>query len=228
MKRVSVPFGNTNLIGDIAGPDEHPSVLFLHGAGTADRTRFNGIRKLFLDAGISSAAFDYIGHGETGGDSQKTSLKERVEAAHAFIKALGLTEPLTIIGASMSGYIGIKLTQVVDIDALIFLAPGVYTTEAYDVPFGGGFSEIIRVPESWQNTDAWKILESYKGKLLIFEAEHDQVVPQALTQKLYDSANNASWKKVVVVPDATHPLGKYLEENPKDLQNAFDQMREVL
>ena len=118
----------------------------------------------------------------------------------------------------MSGYTALQLTQLVEIENLIFLAPGVYATEAYDVPFNSGFSEIIRKPDSWKDSDAWEILNSFKGNLLICTAENDQVVPKELTDMLYESATNARHREICMVPNATHPLGKYLEEHLADLE----------
>lgn len=210
------------------GPAKNSSILFLHGAGNSDRTRFTKMRELLAEQGVSSCAFDFIGHGETSGDLLSSSLQQRTEEALAVIKALALKQPLTIIAASMSGYTAIKLTELVSIDTLIFLAPAVYTPTAYALPFGQGFAETIRQTDSWQQTDAWNILQKFSGKLLIFEGENDQVVPKELIEKLYDSATQAQSREIVIVPGATHPMGKYLEEHPKDLHIVINRISKEL
>ena len=223
----SLSFGDITLKGNIVG-DSKPSVMFLHGAGTANLARFDSFRELLARHGISSAGFDFIGHGETDGSLESSSLKQRTEQALAVIRKLSLTEPLTIIAASMSGYTALQLTLLVEVENLIFLAPGVYATEAYDAPFNSGFSGIIRKPDSWKDSDAWEILNSFKGNLLICTAENDQVVPKELTDMLYESATNARTREICMILNATHPLGKYLDEHPADLEVVVRRVVELI
>lgn len=224
--KIIIPFQGVNVIGDIIG--DIPTVLFLHGAGTANRLRFQGFRKHLNVAGIDSFAFDFIGHGDTGGDLQKSSLENRTKQVQAVVEYVGLAQPINIIAASMSGYTALKLTEVMEIKSIFFLAPGLYDKKAYTVPFGDGFSDIIRAENSWQNTDAWEILSKYKGKIVIYTAEHDQVVPKDLTDKMYASAVNASYRETYVIKEATHPLGKWLEEHPSDLEVVANHTIEII
>ena len=86
--KIIIPFQGVNVIGDTIG--DIPTVLFLHGAGTANRSRFLGFRNYLKDAGLSSCAFDFIGHGETGGDLRKSSLQQRTDQVLAVIKQVQL------------------------------------------------------------------------------------------------------------------------------------------
>lgn len=54
------------------------------------------------------------------------------------------------------------------------------------------------------DSDAWEILSTFKGKLLIVLAENDEVAPSAIPQKLYKSAHHASWKQYLIIPNAIH------------------------
>lgn len=224
--KITTPFGRHNLAGDIIG--DKPNILFLHGAGTASRSRFLGFRNYLNDAGLSSCAFDFIGHGETGGDLQTSSLQERTNQALAVIQQTPLNTPLHIIAASMSGYTALRLTALVEIASIFFLAPGLYDEKAYSIPFNAGFSDIIRAEHSWQNTDAWELLSKYKGKIVIYTAEHDQVVPKDLTDKMYASAINATYRETYVIKGATHPLGKWLEEHTLDLKDVAQHTVEII
>jgi pimeloyl-ACP methyl ester carboxylesterase len=98
MDKFSVPFENTKLIGDVMMyGDEKPSVLVLHGAGNANRARWQLLREALLKEGIGSYAFDFVGHGETGGELTSSSLEHRANQVLHVVKALNIPMPLTII-----------------------------------------------------------------------------------------------------------------------------------
>lgn len=177
--------------------------IVLHGAGKSSRTRFSRLRQSLNLHGIPSVSFDFIGHGDTGGNLLNSSLHERTDQASAVIRHACI-EPLTLIAASMSGYTAIKLTEKFTVENLILLVPAVYTTEAYDLPFGSKFSATIRVPDSWQDSDAFSILSVYKGNLLIIAAESDDVIPAELVEKIHTSAKNAKVRFLHVVPGSRH------------------------
>jgi alpha-beta hydrolase superfamily lysophospholipase len=227
-KEFSVDFRETKLIGDTIFSDSSPRVLCLHGAGPADRQRFKELRNMLAAKGIASCAFDFIGHGETGGEMASSSLKSRVEQSLAVIASQRLPRPLSIIASSMSGYVAIQLIKSCEVDNLIFLAPAVYASNANSIAFGPEFTKVIRRPYSWRATDAWEILKQYKGNLLVFAAEKDQVIPDEVIQKIYTSAQNAKSREVVLLKEATHPLGKWLNEHPDLLRTVSDRISDVL
>lgn len=227
-KNFSVDFRGTKLIGDIVSPGSSPRVLCLHGAGPASRQRFEELRKMLAEKDIASCAFDFVGHGETGGDLVSSSLESRAKQSLAVVKSQNLKQPLSIIASSMSGYVAIALTKFCEVENLIFLAPAVYSSKVYSVPFGPEFTETIRKPYSWRASDAWEILKNYKGSLLIFAAEKDQVIPGEVIKRIYDSAQNAKSREIVTIHDATHPLGKWLNEHPDSLQMVSNKICDVL
>ena len=226
-KSLNVSFDGRVLIGDNIPADTHAQWLFLHGAGSGDRNRFEQFRALFAHQGMTSYSFDFIGHGETGGDSNDSSLKGRVAQASAVIDSQAVSQPLSIVASSMGGYVAIKLTELYRVKNLVLLAPAVYGTKAYNVPFGPSFTEAIRSPFSWRKTDAWNILENYKGNLLIYGAEKDQVIPHEVIQGIYDSARNAESREMLIVKDATHSLAKWLNERPDSLRNIIEKIHTV-
>lgn len=59
-------------------------VLMLHGGGK-DRTVFNKYRALLDASGVGTTTFDFVGHGETGGDLYASSLWSRTMQAEAVI-----------------------------------------------------------------------------------------------------------------------------------------------
>ncbi len=177
--------------------------LVLHGAGQSSRSRFSNFREQLNSRNIPSAAFDFVGHGDTGGQITDTSLKTRTHQAQAVIGQV-CREPLTLIGASMSAYTAIKLTRKFAVKNLILLVPAVYTYNAYNVNFGPQFSALIRRPNSWQNSDAFAILKEFTGNLLVITAQHDRVIPKGVIGKLHAAGCHLKTNILYTVPGAEH------------------------
>jgi len=201
IREFRIPFDDHVLAGDLAW--EPCRVLVLHGAGTSSRERFRRLRSGLHAEGLPTCSFDFIGHGETGGDLGRSSLKERTLQASRVIETC-LTEPLSLIGASMSGYTAVKLTRLHEIENLVLVVPAMYTPEAYEVPFNGGFTAIIRAHRSWERSDAWEILRGFRGRLLVVAAEHDTVIPSEVVRQAYESATQARFRDLYIVPGASH------------------------
>ena len=199
--RFKLPFGNHVLQGDAYG--NRCRAIVLHGAGKSSRSRFSRLRTFLNAKGLSTVSFDFIGHGATGGRLGESSLHDRTDQASAVIDR-ACAEPLTLIGASMSGYTAIRLTETFAVDNLVLLVPAVYTPKAYDMAFGPAFSAAIRSPGSWRNSDAFNLLSAFRGNLLIVAAESDEVIPVEVTEKIYQSATTAKARRLHVVPGSRH------------------------
>lgn len=226
---VHVKFGSSTLSGDVPGPNNPPRVLVLHGAGNSNRARFQTLREELFAKGISSAAFDFVGHGDTGGDLKSSSLSSRTRQACRVVDALNLQQPFSVIGASMSAYTSVKLLEHYHIKSLVLLVPAMYTSRAYSIPFNRGFSDIIRQPQSWVQSDAWRLLADYTGRLLIVAGEIDQIIPRDVISRIYDSAVNATERKLYIAPNASHFVFTDLRENdPAEFKSVFDQICAVL
>lgn len=201
----------------------------MHGAGNAHRGDFRLFREQLLNHGISSAAFDFVGHGNTGGELKSSSLLSRTRQACSVVASLRIQQPFSVIGASMGAYTAVKLLEYYQIKNMILLVPAMYDSKAYKVPFNRGFTQIIRQPESWGDSDAWQILSEYKGRLYIVAAENDEVIPPEVINRIYDSAINAEERTLFVAPQASHAVFTDLRSNnPDAFCNIFSQITEML
>jgi hypothetical protein len=226
---IRVNFEGHTITGDVLSRHDSPRVLVLHGAGNSNRGRFQILREQLYAEGISSAAFDFVGHGDTGGDLKESSLRSRTRQACRVIDSMNLKQPFSVIGASMSAYTSVKLLEHYQIKALLLLVPAMYTSLAYSVPFNGGFSSIIRQPQSWIRSDAWRILADYTGRLLIVAGEKDPIIPRDVIKRIYDSAVNAIERKLYVAPNASHFVFTDLRANdPQEFDRVFGQICNML
>jgi len=165
---------------------------------------------------VGSVAFDCIGHGETGGDLKQSSLQSRTAQACAVIDAVNLSQPFSILAASMGGYTGVSLLRRYAIASLILLGPAMYAAEAYAVPFNAGFTEIIRRPQSWESSDAWVLLSRFTGRLLVVAGERDTVIPTGVIRNIYSAARHATERTLFVAPGASHLILTDLRANAPD------------
>ncbi|MGD8293390.1 MAG: alpha/beta fold hydrolase [Desulfobacterales bacterium] len=224
-----VDFDGQTLIGDIISTRSQPKVLILHGAGDASRDNFRLFREQLLINGIASAAFDFVGHGDTGGDLKRSSLVSRTRQTCRVLSSVNIEQPFSVIAASMGGYTAVKLLEYYPVKNLILVVPAMYDSKAYKVPFNKGFTQIIRRPQSWDDSDAWQVLSEYKGRLFIVAAEKDTVIPLAVVNKIYDSAVNAEKRLRFIAPRASHAVFTDLRsKNPEMFCSVFGQIVEML
>jgi pimeloyl-ACP methyl ester carboxylesterase len=214
--------GANTLIGDIISNNSAAQVLILHGAGGSNRLQFCQLRKQFLAEGISSCAFDFVGHGDTGGNLEGSSLHHRTRQAQKIIESQRVESPLCIVAASMGAYTAVKLLAYYEIEKLVLLVPAMYAADANRVPFGKDFTKIIKGPQSWQGSDAWDLLAEFTGRLLIVAGGDDKVIPRGVIDKIYASAVNAEERVLYVAPRASHFLFTDLRSNDsKGFEHVF-------
>jgi len=224
-----VEFKDHVITGDLLMENDYASVLILHGGGNSSRSKFCYLRERLYNKGVGSCAFDFIGHGDTGGSLKHSSLLERTEQACTVIDSQPIRQPLTIIGASMGAYTAVKLLHRYPVENLILLVPAMYTADAYSVPFNDGFTQIIRQPNSWASSDAWEVLADFRGKLFVVAAEFDQVIPDDVIEKIYSSAIRANEKELYVAPGVSHFVFTELRaKDSKAFEHVLDLMVETM
>ena len=218
-----IEYNGTKVYGDVTPPGTKPEILILHGAGSANRARYTHLRELLASVGFSSAAFDYIGHGETSGELQGSTLEDRTEQTLEVINFLKAS-PQTVLGSSMGAYTAIKLLEKFPIENLILFVPAIYSDESYTIPFGPQFTSAIKKQNSWEQSCAWELLKSFKGNLLLVAAEKDDVIPQALIDRIYQSAENCAAKEIYTIKGAPHSFTRFLSGNTKQLTELSDKI----
>ncbi|MBV7535467.1 alpha/beta hydrolase [Duganella sp. sic0402] len=224
-----VPFDGHTLKADHYVGRDSNRILYLHGAGASTRRGHHMLRSALQQCGLGSICFDAIGHGDTGGTLSESSIASRTRQAQAVLAARAMPEPLAIVGSSMGAYNAIRLTEHHKVDALVLIVPGVYTPSAYEVPFGPGFSTVIRRERSWADSDAWHILSRFEGRLLVLHAEHDATIPLEISDRLFGAATRAQSRQLCIVQGAEHNrLWALLKETPADFDAALDMVVEVV
>ncbi|MFE7706886.1 alpha/beta hydrolase [Streptomyces sp. NPDC057486] len=194
-----------------------PTAVLLHGAGTSDTSRLTGLLSDFAARGHHALAFDFSGHGDSSGRLSELSLKRRFAQARAVIDSrVPDGGPLVLIGFSMSGQTVADLaahygSRVVSIG---LCAPAVYAPEAWSVPFGAGFTEIIRTPDSWRRSPALDVFRSLSTRAVLATPLTDTIIPPAVTQAVAGALATSRCRFTGLVhPEADHRLGQWFAVN---------------
>lgn len=194
-----------------------PKFIFLHGGGVSTKESVENIASPIINMGMSILSFDFSGQGESTGELKKSSLQKRTIEATAIINQFSSKQPLIVCGASMGGYVAIKMLESYQIDTLILLCPALYDKKAYDVRFDSGFTDIIRKPNSWRESDALRLLEKFTGKLLIVMGDRDEVIPSDVIKLMYNHAPNAKKREIHIIPDCAHQMFAWVNSHESDL-----------
>jgi uncharacterized protein len=206
-----------------------PDFIFLHGGGeTSYKERVYDIAEPIIKNNHNILSIDFSGHGTSTGELKKGSLKKRVIEAQAAIIAHAATSPLIICGASMGSYIALKMLERFQVDTLILMCPALYDGQAYNVQFDQGFTEILRRPESWQNTDVLDTLRAFTGKLLIIIGDKDEVIPAGIIELILQNSVNVQKKELYIIPQCPHKINVWLADNPQELRNMRQKIDEFL
>ncbi len=196
---------------------DQADILMLHGGGIVSGLHhYDALRKNLYDFKLSSCAFDFIGHGKSRGVLTDSSLAQRTEEAYEVAISGRVKHPMTVVGTSMGAYTALKLAEHCKIDALILIVPAVYDRHAYEASFQDEFTKIILQPMSWLNSDAWEIVEHFSGSLAIITAEKDDVVPQEIPRRLFNSAKNARHRFFHTIPKSPHKILSFLQESTSE------------
>jgi len=198
--------------------ENSPTVVMLHGAGTSDSTRSEGLARAFADCGVRVISFDFVGHGKSTGKVSEMSLKLRTDVASAVIEHWTATsDKLVLCGFSMSGHTALMLTERLGerVQAISLMAAGTYAAQAENVLFTKEFSSIIRKEYSWQDSSALKNAEKFQGKVYMLTSSHDEVIPWGVAEHLLRAfRKNAVEVRFDALKEPGHKLAIWLSERP--------------
>lgn len=219
MSEINFQAGKENIIGKILGknPEKLSNFILFHGAGKSTKERakeFFG--ESLFDVVPSIVTFDFSGHGESTGELKKGSLKQRVLEAQTAIELFTTKEKLTVCGSSMGGYVALKMLSLYDVKNLVLFAPAIYDKQAFEVPFDQGFTEILRKPDSWKNSDVLQSLEKFSGNLLLFIGKNDEVIPSGVVDLIDKHSSNVAGKEIIRFDGCPHAIHSWLDSHPPE------------
>lgn len=203
------------------------SLLSLHGAGSADRSRVAYICQALAIDGVESLTFDFSGHGESTGRLKESSLKRRVSQAIAAAE-LFTDKPDILLGTSMGGHIALQLLPYLSrASRLILFCPALYSDGAFDLPFDERFSQEIRKIHGYEKSSALDNLRRFSGRTLVLIGERDIVIPRRVVD-LYMSAAPAPKGQKLVLSQVDHLIHSWASASPLNSSLIISSIREFL
>lgn len=211
-KEVAFQSDSLSLSGILTIP-KAPSVgvLFLHGGGQSDKTRYTFLQSYFENHGIASFAFDFRGCGTSEGEFQSGSLTNRRRdalAAFEFFKrqTLLLDQDMYLWGSSMGAHVACRVVDdFPNIKGLILQSPAAYGAGTESLELNETFTEKIQRENSWIDSPVFTSLDSYKGKLLVVYGERDDVVPKGVLKR-YKQICEQKGGRIVMLRGGAHRL----------------------
>ncbi|HSX27716.1 MAG TPA: alpha/beta hydrolase [Patescibacteria group bacterium] len=196
------------------------NVLYLHGAGESSKERLLPLARSLGNLGHKGVIFSLPGHGKSSGTLLGSTLAERRIITEAIGHKFQVLPADMIVAVSMAGHTAISMLETPEnsFRRLALFAPAAYSHEAEKAPFGPKFSEIIRRPKSYHKSKAWDILPRFKGQLVIFQAELDEVIPPEVIDMIGEHSTSASQNERVILPGAPHRLTTWMSEHPHRLE----------
>lgn len=185
--------------------------LFLHGGGaatSADGTRY--LREALAREGVACAAFDFSGHGRSGGRLADATLRQRQEEVACVVEALRPSRARALIATSMAGHTACRVLDAVRPKALVLFCPAAYEARAEDARFGTAFREVIRATRTFADSPALDALGGYAGRVLVVYGTADEVIPEAVRDGYAQAAAHARSAELVRLEGASHRLHDWL------------------
>lgn len=197
--------------------DIKTDVVIMHGAGMAGQERFTPLAQALARAGCRTITFDFMSHGLSTGSLGELNLEVRQEQAEFVINKMDIKDEFTLVGFSMSGQTGIDVANGREVANLVLFAPAVYDQAARRAHFGqeSEFTQLIRRPQSWMDTDAWDKLSRYDGRLAVLQAENDNVIPADVPKLIFEHADKAQERLHILLRNMPHMLGKLTQDDPE-------------
>ena len=192
-----------------------PSFVFIHGAGVGSKERIYTFSDYLEQNDVSMLSFDQSGAGKDAANLKHSSLEDRTKESKFVIEEFASEDALTVCGSSMGGEIAVRMLEFFPVKNLILFCPGIYDEAAFTVRFDQGFTDIIRQPESWRQSRAFSLLQSFSGNLLVVIGSEDAVIPPAVIDRIEESAMYARKKEILRIPGCPHAYQTWLTEHPE-------------
>jgi pimeloyl-ACP methyl ester carboxylesterase len=205
--------------------NERPErVVIMHGAGTGSKQRSLPLAQDFAKAGFHSLAFDFSGHGQSTGRLELLSLERRFLQARSVVEEFAPDGPVALVGFSMSGQTIADLVEHLGerVTTIVLGAPAAYGAEAWKVPFGSGFTELIRAPHSWRESPVFDTYARYTGRAVLIVPDQDSVIPPGVTFRIEAALRKRATFDRLMFPGSQHTLGLWLAEHPDDRRRVVE------
>ena len=189
--------GTRILAWHVVPRDDKPVILYFHGNGGALRYRVERFRQLIAN-GIGLVGLEYRGYGGLGGSPSENGLIADAEAAYAYAAARYPVARIVLWGESLGTGVAVALAAEKPVGRVILEAPFTSTAAV-------GARRYWYLPVRFLMKDQFhsdRRIGKVTAPLLILHGVHDQTVPYAMGEQLFNLANKP--KHIVRFLDGGH------------------------
>jgi len=190
-----------------------PGVLFVHGWGGSQEHDLVRAREA-VGIGCECLTFDLRGHERTASQWETVSREENLAdlvAAYDWLVARPQVDPasIAVVGISYGGYLASILTTLRPVRWLALRSPAIYQDEGWQLAkrqlhADGTLAAYRRSRIAWQDNRALRACAAFRGDALVVEAEHDDIVPHAVTANYVHAFGQARSLTKRVIAGADH------------------------
>jgi fermentation-respiration switch protein FrsA (DUF1100 family) len=186
-------------------PGGGPAVLVCNGNG-GDRSGRVELAAALNRMGLSVLLFDYRGYGGNPGKPSEDGTAADARAAQAWLAAQPGVEKIVYFGESLGAAVAVGLAVDAPPAASVNTPPAAVILRS---PFTSlpdvGAMHYPWLPVRWLLTDRYPSIErigSVHVPVMVIAGDRDDIVPEALSRRLYDAAKEP--KRYVLVPGVGH------------------------
>jgi len=220
--RFRVPVGAADVAAVLHLPDELPApcVIACHGMGASkDSDKYLLLGRELPAAGLALARFDFRGSGESGGLPRGATIESRIADVDAVLAHLATRPELDgrfgLLGSSLGGYVALwtasRAAAGARLPVVTWNAPAALRELAHADPGEAGAALVAEVRRGLLAEAPAGV-----GRVLVIQADRDEVVPPAHGRMLLDRARDP--KRLHVITGADHRLTE-----PADRREAVEE-----
>jgi len=176
---------------------DKPVILFFHGNGGALRDLAPRFLEL-IGAGIGLIAVEYRGYGGNDGSPSERGLIADGEAAYAFAAAHYPVKQIALWGQSLGSGVAVAIAAEKPVGRVILEAP--FTSAAAVASIHYWYLPVSLLMKDQFHSD--ERIGKVTAPLLILHGVHDQIVPYAMGERMFELANQP--KHIVRFLDGGH------------------------
>ncbi len=187
------------------------------GGKIVGASRFIELQERLCKENIGSVSVNFAGVEGSIGSVQSDTLENRINVVNRIIdwvKNNFTFKELSLYGVSMGGYIVLGAQEKENYNGKIIIhAPAAYAKESFRVNFNEQFTNILRTPDSWKNSESFDWLKKLNNQTLLITHSEDEVIPKEILDTYKNIISEKDNSKIIEVKGAKHAIWDHEEIN---------------
>lgn len=185
------------------------------GGKTIGASRFHELQERLFNENIGSVSVNFEGVEGSIGAVESDTLENRINVVLRIIdwvKNNFILDCMSLYGVSMGGYVVLGAKEKCN-EKIIIHTPAAYAKESYKVNFNEQFTNILRTPDSWRNSESFNWLKNIDNKILLITHSEDEVIPKEISDTYKNIISEKNNSKVLEIKGAKHSIWNNEEVN---------------